>query len=181
MNTEVGVNRTPSGRRPAIGWPWWALFVQTSIAGSAILVLFVADIVALLFSPVAQATATGAVSPAEEDDGALGLFVLPILFIALTALPTVAVVTAAVALTLPIRLIPTARGWIVEHRWVAVTCASVGFAGFVAAEFVRSSTTWPAGFPFIEPSSWWVGVSTFLVALGLTNAWVRSAGRPAPA
>jgi hypothetical protein len=159
------------GRRAPLGWPWWALFVQTSIAGVVILVLFVVDIV-LVVSRVIQSAPATVTSPSEQDDGALGIFVIPIIVGIAAALPTVAVVSVAVLIGLPIRLIPAARVWTVKHRWVPLACASLGVPVFVAAEVFRPSAAWPTSLPFFEPSSLLVGVSTLLVAIGLTTVWV---------
>ncbi|MCI0155108.1 hypothetical protein KNO15_00125 [Leifsonia shinshuensis] len=158
-------------RRTPLGWPWWALFVQTSIAGVVIFVLFVMDVV-LVVSRVIQSAPSAVTSPSEADDGALGIFVIPIIVGIAAALPTVAVVTVAVLLGLPVRLIATARVWVVKHRWVPFACALLGVVVFVGAEAFRPDASWPTAVPFFEPSSLPVGVSTLLVAVGLSNFWV---------
>ncbi|WP_157498354.1 hypothetical protein [Leifsonia sp. Leaf336] len=163
-------------RKASLGWPWWALFVQTLIAGGVLVVLVVTDVV-LVVSRMVQSTLATVTSPTEADDGAMGIFGIPILVGIVVGLPTVAIVSGAVLLGLPIRLIAAARVWVVQHWWVPLTCALLGVAVFVGAEVFRPDT-WSTPAPFFEPSSVLVGVAMLLVAVGLTNFWRPRKRRP---
>jgi hypothetical protein len=139
------------------------------MAGGVLFVLIVTDVI-LIASRLTDTAPAIATSPAEMDDGAMGIFVLPILLGIVAGLPTVAIVSGAVVLGLPIRLIPAARVWVVRHRWLPVTCAVLGVVCFVGAEVFRPRISPPSAF-FFEPSSLSISIALLLTAVGLTNFW----------
>lgn len=158
-------------RHVVVGWPWWALWVQTAVAGVVVIMLAVVDFV-LGFSRI-QVSSAAPVSPTEEDDGALGVLVIPIALVLIAAVTAVAVVSVALVLGLPVRLRPAARRWIVKHNWVSLAVATVGVLLFIGAQVFAPGAPWPSGPLLPVPSSPLVSIALVVVAVGLCHFWYR--------
>ncbi|NQX34283.1 hypothetical protein [Herbiconiux sp. VKM Ac-2851] len=153
--------------------PSWAFWVQTAIAGAAVVVLTSLDSAFALARMLNSVPVTGSSTSDEYDPFGAALVAVPVAIIAggvILGFSSFLIVSAAVLLGLPVRIIGTARRWLLRHGIVPTSVTAAGLLAFIAGVILSPTTTWAPAW-FYWPASPLVGVGILLVALGLTHLW----------
>jgi hypothetical protein len=162
--------------------PSWAFWVQTAIAGSAVLVLTFLDSGFALARTLNAVPIAGSSTSEDYDPFGAALVAVPVVIIAggvILGFSSFLIVSAAVILGLPVRIIGRARRWLLQRSIVPTSVTAAGLLAFVAGVILSPTTTWAPAW-YYWPSSPLVGVGILLVALGLTHLWRPRRLRDAP-